>query len=74
MELARSINYEEYDRYAGRALVQEPRLMLLNEPTGSLDLKNTMNILNLIKEVVTTYRLGAVMTMHNLNTALRFAD
>ncbi|SHI49593.1 iron complex transport system ATP-binding protein [Desulfatibacillum alkenivorans DSM 16219] len=58
----------------GRALVQEPRLMLLDEPTSSLDLKNTMNILSLIQRVVKEHNVGAVMTMHNLNSALRFAD
>jgi iron complex transport system ATP-binding protein len=57
-----------------RALVQEPRLMLLDEPTSSLDLKNQVDILGLIRRVVTEHRLAAVMTMHDLNTAFRYAD
>ena len=58
----------------GRALVQEPRLLLLDEPTSSLDLKNQVDILGLIRRVVREHDVCAVMTMHNLNTALRFAD
>jgi iron complex transport system ATP-binding protein len=57
-----------------RALVQEPRLMLLDEPTSSLDLKNQVDILGLIRRVVTAHQLAAVMTMHDLNTAFRYAD
>ncbi len=57
-----------------RALVQEPRLMLLDEPTSSLDLKNQQEILRIIREVVRGHSVSAVMTMHDINTALRFSD
>ncbi|WFS63240.1 ABC transporter ATP-binding protein [Pseudodesulfovibrio thermohalotolerans] len=57
-----------------RALVQEPRLMLLDEPTSSLDLKSQVDILTMLRRVVDEHRIGAVMTMHDLNTALRYAD
>jgi iron complex transport system ATP-binding protein len=57
-----------------RALVQEPRLLLLDEPTSSLDLKNQVEILSLIYRVVTGHKLAAVMTMHDLNMAFRYAD
>jgi iron complex transport system ATP-binding protein len=57
-----------------RALVQEPRLLLFDEPTSSLDLKNQMEILTLIRQVVRQHAVAAVMTMHDLNQALRFAD
>lgn len=57
-----------------RALVQDPTLILLDEPTSSLDLKNQIDILSMIKRVVKEHRVGGVMTMHDLNTALRFAD
>jgi len=57
-----------------RALVQEPQLLLLDEPTSSLDLKNQIQILKLIRQVVKGHAIAAVMTMHNLNMALRFAD
>ena len=57
-----------------RALVQEPRLMLLDEPTSALDLRNQIEILSLLREIVNDGRMAAVMTMHDLNMALRFAD
>ena len=57
-----------------RALVQEPRILLLDEPTSNLDLKNQVDILNTIREIVRDHKIAAVMTMHDLNQALRFAD
>jgi iron complex transport system ATP-binding protein len=57
-----------------RALVQEPRVLLLDEPTSSLDLKNQIEILGTVRRVVKEHRLAAVMTMHDLNLALRFVD
>lgn len=56
-----------------RALVQEPRIMLLDEPTSSLDLRNQLDVLRTISHVVEGHGMAAVMTMHDLNTALRFA-
>lgn len=57
-----------------RALVQEPEVLLLDEPTSSLDLKNQQEILETIRHIVTGHGMAAVMTMHDLNSALRFAD
>ncbi|MDD4254854.1 MAG: ABC transporter ATP-binding protein [Methanofollis sp.] len=57
-----------------RALVQEPRLLLLDEPTNSLDLRNQMEILRILTAIVRNHHVSAVMTMHDLNLALRFSD
>ncbi len=57
-----------------RALVQEPQLMLLDEPTASLDLKSKIEILTMLRRVVDEHGIGGVMTMHDLNTAMRYAD
>ncbi len=57
-----------------RALVQEPKVLLLDEPTASLDLKNQVAILTTIREVVKDHGIAAIMSMHDLNQALRFAD
>jgi iron complex transport system ATP-binding protein len=57
-----------------RALVQEPKILLLDEPTSNLDLKNQVEILSTIRNVVRDHGIAAIMTMHDLNQALRFAD
>jgi iron complex transport system ATP-binding protein len=57
-----------------RALVQEPKVLLLDEPTSNLDLKNQVDILTTIREIVRDHKISAIMTMHDLNQALRFAD
>ena len=56
-----------------RALVQETGLILMDEPTSSLDLKNQMGILGLTAGIVRDHGIAALMTMHDLNAALRFA-
>lgn len=57
-----------------RALVQEPKVLLPDEPTSNLDLKNQVDILNSIRDVIQDHKITAIMTMHDLNQALRFAD
>lgn len=54
--------------------MQEPRVLLLDEPTSSLDLKNQLDMLATVQSIVKQHGISAVMTMHDLNLALRFAD
>jgi len=57
-----------------RAIVQEPKILLLDEPTSSLDLKNQQEILHLLSEIVDSHDVSVIMTMHDINSALRFSD
>jgi iron complex transport system ATP-binding protein len=57
-----------------RAIAQNPKLLLLDEPTSSLDLKNQLEILDTVKDVVRKENVSAIMTMHDLNLAFRYSD
>ncbi len=57
-----------------RALVQEPKLLLLDEPTSALDMKNQVEILSLLREIVQERNIMALLTIHDINLALRYAD
>lgn len=57
-----------------RALAQQPEILLFDEPTSNLDLKNQLEVITLIKDIVRENHISAVVTMHDLNLALRFAD
>ncbi|MBZ3936143.1 ABC transporter ATP-binding protein [Methanimicrococcus blatticola] len=57
-----------------RAIAQEPNVLLLDEPTSSLDLHNQLEILKIIRNVTEGHQTATVLTMHDLNLALRFAD
>lgn len=57
-----------------RAIAQEPSLMLLDEPTASLDLKSRMSFMELLHRIVNEHDMSAVVTLHDLNTALRFGN
>ncbi|HEQ78746.1 MAG TPA: ABC transporter ATP-binding protein [Euryarchaeota archaeon] len=58
----------------GRALVQRPRIILLDEPTNNLDLKNQHAILHMMKEIVSSNDMSAIMTTHDLNLAIRYSN
>lgn len=57
-----------------RALAQEPQILLLDEPTSSLDLKNQLEVAGIIQQVAVRERIAAVVSMHDLNLAIRFAN
>lgn len=55
-----------------RALAQEPRLLVLDEPTASLDLGHEMELFELIRRLVAD-GLAALVVTHHLNLAARYA-
>lgn len=57
-----------------RALAQKPEVLLLDEPTSNLDLKNQLEVIRIIKEIVKTQQIAAIMIVHDLNLAIRFAN
>ena len=57
-----------------RALAQEPDVLLLDEPTSNLDLRNQLEALRLISRAVREQGLAAIVSIHDLNLALRLGD
>lgn len=57
-----------------RALAQDPKIIILDEPTSSLDLYNQLFILEIIKEMGHKENLAVIMTIHDLNLASMFCD
>jgi iron complex transport system ATP-binding protein len=56
------------------ALAQNPRMMLLDEPTAALDLKYQVQILSILKNLNTAHNMTLVMAMHDLNLASIFCN
>ena len=52
-----------------RALVNEPRLVLADEPTGNLDLENSENIRKLLWNLAEKYKITLVLVTHNTSIA-----
>ena len=65
----------EYQRVRiARALAQEPQLLVLDEPTASLDLRHEMELFELVRRLVDQQGLAALLVTHDVNLASRFAD
>ena len=56
-----------------RALAQETPLLLLDEPTSHLDLKNQTMVMRIIRQVVRQKGLTVLMTLHDPNLASLYA-
>lgn len=59
--------------FIARALAQEPRVLLLDEPTSNLDILHQLKIMTLVRRLVDD-GLTAVAAIHDLNLAARFCD
>ncbi|MCL2200341.1 MAG: ABC transporter ATP-binding protein [Oscillospiraceae bacterium] len=57
-----------------RALVQQPKLMLLDEPTSNLDPKNQYEMLGLVRDLTLERQMCSVIVLHDISLALRYCD
>lgn len=55
------------------ALAQEPRILLLDEPTTYLDISHQLEVMVLLQQLNITTDLSIVMVLHDLNQAARFS-
>ena len=59
--------------FLARALAQQPRVLLLDEPTSNLDILHQLTILGLVRQLVDN-GLTAIAAIHDLNLAARYCD
>lgn len=57
-----------------RALMQRPDLLLLDEPTASLDPKTSRQIMRLVRELVAERQTPAIINIHDVTLARAYAD
>jgi iron complex transport system ATP-binding protein len=57
-----------------RALAQQPSVMLLDEPTSHLDVKNQLVIHRMMQRLAHDWSMAVVCVSHDINLAGRFAD
>src|SRR5687767_9280419 len=60
--------------FVGRALVQEPRALLLDEPNTFLDLRHQVELGRLLRALARERSLAILFASHDINLAASFAD
>ncbi len=57
-----------------QSLVRDPRLLIMDEPTNTLDLRNQMELFELVRRIADDKQITAIVAMHDLNLAARYAE
>lgn len=57
-----------------RALVQEPQVLLLDEPTAHLDFRNQLRVLSTVRRLAKASGVAVLMTLHDPNLAAAYSD
>ena len=57
-----------------RGLVQEPEILILDEPTSNLDVKYQMDVMRFLKAYARDRQIPVIMVCHDLNITAAYAD
>lgn len=57
-----------------RALAQQPKVLILDEPTSNLDLKNQYEVMRIVRDIAIKDKLCVIIVIHDLNLAIRYCD
>lgn len=57
-----------------RGLAQQPEILILDEPTSNLDVKNQMDVMRFLKDYARENGIVVLMVCHDLNITAAFAD
>ena len=58
----------------GQLIARRPSVMLLDEPTSALDLSYQLRVMECVRDMVRQHQLIAVIVMHDISLAARYAD
>ena len=57
-----------------RAIAQEAKVMLLDEPTSNLDIKYQIDVMTTVRELAKERGMGACAIVHDLELAMKYCD
>ncbi len=57
-----------------RAICQEPRLLVMDEPTSFLDIRHKLEFFSVLKKLVREQRIAVIMSLHELDLAQKISD
>ncbi len=57
-----------------RALAQEPKILILDEPTTFLDIKHRMEIMSILRDIAKKKNMIIIVSLHELDIASKFCD
>ena len=57
-----------------RGLAQEPKILLLDEPTSNLDIRYQMEVAKILRKLAHDTGMTVIMAIHDLNTAASYSD
>lgn len=65
---------ERQKAWMAMALAQQPKVLLLDEPTTYLDINHQLEIMELVKELNRSCQMTVMMVLHDLNHACTYSD
>jgi len=65
---------EQQRVFIARAICQEPEIMLLDEPTASLDLAHQVRVMDLMEKLKVQQAITVIMVSHDVNLAAMYGD
>ena len=63
---------EQQNIAIGRAILNKPKLIIADEPTGNLDHKASEAVLLLLRELAEEYKASVILSTHDINLVNKF--